>query len=167
MPHRNVTDPAEIESLARDALAARALPIPMTAEDRRLWQDRFNAIPGMTYLGCTLDISDERVVAVHLPEIEAHHQGGLGTDAVNGAVLAGFFDCALGVAGVLQFPRRRAGTVELSIKFMRPTRGDSLTAYAVALKRSQNLCFVESELYCGNRLCAVATGMVSTASQAA
>jgi len=165
MPHRSVTDPAEIEALAREALAARALPIPLSADERRRWQDQFNTIPGMKYLGCTLDIGDDRVVAVHLPEVEAHHQGGLGTDAVNGAVLAGFFDCALGVAGVLQFPGRRAGTVELSIKFMRPTRGDSLTAYAVALKRTENLCFVESELYCRNRLCAVATGMVSTASR--
>ncbi len=164
MSHRNVTDPAEIEALAREALAARGLSIPLSAGDRQRWQDQFNSIPGMKYLGCALDISDDRVVAVHLPEIQAHHQGGLGTDAVNGAVLAGFFDCALGVAGVLQFPRRRAGTVELSMKFMRPTRGDSLTAYAVALKRSGNLCFVESELYCGNRLCAVATGVVSTAS---
>lgn len=136
----------------------------MSDQERQDWQDRFNVIPAMKYMGCTLDISDDRVVAVHLPEIEPHHQGGLGTDAVNGAVLAGFFDCALGVAGVLQFPGRRAGTVELSIKFMRPTRGDSLTAYAVALKRSASLCFVESELYCGNRLCAVATGMVSTTS---
>lgn len=166
MTHRNATDPAGAEALAREALAARALPIPMSAEQRQAWQDRFNAIPGMSYLGCTLDISDEHVVAVHLPEVEAHHQGGLGTDAVNGAVLAGFFDCALGVAGVIQFPGQRAGTVELSIKFLRPTRGDSLTAYAVALKRTKNLCFVESELYCGHRLCAVATGMVSTASQA-
>lgn len=165
MPHRNVTDPAQAEALARESLAARALPVPMSAEERQRWQDRFNVIPAMKYMGCTLDISDDRLVAVHLPEIEPHHQGGLGTDAVNGAVLAGFFDCALGVAGVLQFPGRRAGTVELSIKFMRPTRGDSLTAYAVALKRSASLCFVESELYCGNRLCAVATGMVSTASQ--
>ena len=121
----------------------------------------------MRYMGCRLDLSDGRVIAVHLPKVEPHHQGGLGTDAVNGAVLAGFFDVALGVAGVLQFPGRQSGTVELSIKFMRPTVGDSLIAYAVALKRSENLAFVESELYSANRLCAVATGMVSTTTSSA
>ncbi len=96
-------------------------------------------------------------------EAGADHRDDLGTDAVNGAVLAGFFDCAPRVAGRLQFPDQRAGTVELSIKFIRPTRGDSLTAQAGARKRADNLAFVESGLYCANRLCAVATGMVSTA----
>ncbi len=163
MVRRKTANPAEIEALARDALAARALPIRLSAEKRRAWETEFNEIPGMSYMGCRLDLSDDRVVAVRLPKVEPHHQGGLGTDAVNGAVLAGFFDIALGVAGVLQFPGRASGTVELSIKFMRPSLGDSLIAYAVALKRSENLAFVESELYCAHRLCAVATGMVSTA----
>ncbi len=150
------------EALAEQALAARGLPIPLDEARRRRWQDEFNAHQGMQYIGCRLDLADPRVVRVHLPEIQPHHLGGLGTDAVNGAVLAGFFDIALGVAGVLQFPGQRAGTVDLSIKFMRPTLGNSVTAYAVALKRSENITFVESELYSGNRLCAIASGMVST-----
>jgi acyl-coenzyme A thioesterase PaaI-like protein len=149
------------EALAEQALAARGLPVPLDEAKRRRWQDEFNAHQGMQYIGCRLDLSDPRVVRVHLPEIQAHHLGGLGTDAVNGAVLAGFFDIALGVAGVLQFPGKRAGTVDLSIKFMRPTLGSSITAYAVALKRTENIAFVESELYSGNRLCAIASGMVS------
>lgn len=149
------------EALAEKALAARGLAIPLDEAGRRKWQDGFNTHPGMQYIGCTLDLADSRVVRVHLPRVESHHLGGLGSDAVNGAVLAGFFDIALGVAGVLQFPGQRAGTVDLSIKFMRPTLGDSVTAYAVALKRAENIAFVESELYSGNRLCAIASGMVS------
>jgi acyl-coenzyme A thioesterase PaaI-like protein len=167
MMHRNVDEPAKIEALAREALAARGLPVRLPPDQRQRWQDEFNRIPGMRYMGCRLDLSDGRVIAVHLPKVEPHHQGGLGTDAVNGAVLAGFFDVALGVAGVLQFPGRQSGTVELSIKFMRPTVGDSLIAYAVALKRSENLAFVESELYSANRLCALATGMVATTASSA
>ena len=151
----------ESERVAERALAERGLPIPLDPEARTAWQDAFNVHAGMQYIGCRLDLADPRVVRVHLPRIEPHHLGGLGSDAVNGAVLAGFFDIALGVAGVLQFPGQRAGTVDLSIKFMRPTLGSSVTAYAVALKRAENIAFVESELYSGGRLCAIANGMVS------
>lgn len=162
MVHRKRVSPAEIEALAGDALAARALPIRLSAEKRRGWETEFNEIPGMNFMGWRLDLSDDRVVAVRLPKVEPHHQGGLGTDAVNGAVVAGFFDIALGVAGVLQFPGRASGTADLSVKFIRPSRGDSLIAYAVALKRSENLAVVESELYCAHRLCAIAAGMGAT-----
>lgn len=148
------------------ALGARGLPIPLDADDRRAWQARFNALPGMRLVGGTLDLAHEVCVAVHLPEIGPEHQGGLGTDAVNGAVLAACFDVALGVAGVLQFPNRRAGTVELSMKFMRPALGGAVTAYGIALKRADNIAFVESELFCGGRFCARASGMVATASRA-
>jgi len=135
----------------------------MDADQRRRWQEGFNALAGMEVMGATLDLSDARLVRVHLPEVRAHHQGGMGSSAVNGAVIAGLFDAALGVAGVVQFPGKRAGTVELSVKFLRPTQGQSVDAWAVALKRAEGLAFVEGELYAQGRLCAVATGIVSTA----
>lgn len=164
---RSAARPAErraaAESVAEQALAARGLRIPLDAAGRVEWQESFNTHAGMQTIGCRLDLADPRVVRVHLPRIEPHHLGGIGSDAVNGAVLAGFFDIALGVAGVLQFPGQRAGTVDLSIKFMRPTLGDSVTAYAVALKRAESIAFVESELYSDGRLCAIANGMVSRA----
>jgi acyl-coenzyme A thioesterase PaaI-like protein len=158
---------SEPQRLAFAALASRGLPIPMAEGDRRRWQDDFNRIPAMRFLGCELDLSHGRVVQVHLPEVLEHHQGGMGTEAVNGAVIAGLCDCALGVSGVLQLPGKRAGTVELDIKFMRPTVGRSVIAYAVALKKGGSVVFAECELYCRGRLCAIATGMVSTASNEA
>jgi acyl-coenzyme A thioesterase PaaI-like protein len=150
-------------SASLEALKARARPIQMDAAARRAWQEQFNALPAMAVMGATLDLSEDAVVRVHLPEVRPHHQGGMGSAAVNGAVIAGLFDAALGVAGVLQFPGRRAGTVELSVKFMRPTRGRSVDAYAIALKRAEGLAFLEGELWAEGRLCAVATGIVSTA----
>ena len=148
---------SEPERAATTALSERGLPIPLDADARRAWQERFNALPGMRLVGGSVDLADPVCVAVHLPEIGPAHQGGLGTDAVSGAVLAACFDVALGVAGVLQFPGRRAGTVELSMKFMRPALGGTVTAYGIALKRADNIAFVESELFCG--------GMVATAAR--
>jgi acyl-coenzyme A thioesterase PaaI-like protein len=146
-----------------EALRARARPIPMDAEARGAWAEQFNALPAMSAMDATLDLSDPGLVRVHLAEVRAHHQGGMGSGAVNGAVIAGLFDAALGVAGVLQFPGRRAGTVELSVKFMRPTRGHSVDAYAITLKRAEGLAFLEGELWSEGKLCAMATGIVSTA----
>jgi acyl-coenzyme A thioesterase PaaI-like protein len=150
-------------SSSLEALRARGRPIPMDASAREAWAGQFNALPGMGMMGAMLDLSDPVVVTVHLSEVRPHHQGGMGSAAVNGAVIAGLFDAALGVAGVIQFPGRRAGTVELSVKFMRPTRGGSVEAYAVTLKRAEGLAFMEGELWSEGKLCAVATGIVSTA----
>jgi acyl-coenzyme A thioesterase PaaI-like protein len=150
-------------SASLEALRARARPIPMDATARRDWAEQFNAMPAMGVMGATLDLADPAVVRVHLSEVRPHHQGGMGSSAVNGAVIAGLFDAALGVAGVIQFAPRRAGTVELSVKFMRPTRGRSVDAYAIALKRAEGLAFMEGELWSEGKLCAVATGIVSTA----
>jgi acyl-coenzyme A thioesterase PaaI-like protein len=150
-------------SASLEALRARARSIPMDAAARRAWAEQFNALPAMGTMDATLDLSDAALVRVHLSEVRPHHQGGMGSAAVNGAVIAGLFDAALGVAGVLQFAGRRAGTVELSVKFLRPTRGRSVDAYAITLKRAEGLAFLEGELWSEGKLCAVATGIVSTA----
>lgn len=150
-------------SASLEALRARARLIPMDAAARRAWAVQFNAMPAMGAMDATLDLSDEALVRVHLTEVRPQHQGGMGSAAVNGAVIAGLFDAALGVAGVIQFPGKRAGTVELSVKFMRPTRGRSVDAYAITLKRAEGLAFMEGELWSEGKLCAVATGIVSTA----
>lgn len=148
------------------ALRRRAQPVPLDEAQRRDWQQRFNSVPAMRGFGVRVDLADTHVVRVTLDAIEDRHRGGLGTAAVNGAVLAALFDCALGVAGTLQFPGRRSATCELSIKFMRPVPGPTVTAYAVTLKRATQLAFADSELYSNGRLCAIASGIVSVATSA-
>ena len=118
----------------------------------------------MGTIGARLDLSDPAVVRIGLAEVGEHHLGGMGTRAVNGAVIDGLFDLALGVAGTVQFGGRRAGTVELSIKLMRPALEAPIEVLSVALKRSPHLCFTEAELYAEGRLCAVASGIVAAAS---
>ncbi|MGH8496299.1 MAG: PaaI family thioesterase [Gammaproteobacteria bacterium] len=151
------------ERRALEMLRARGRPAPLDEAQRRDWQERFNRVPAMVDFGLRIDLDDPRIVRTELPAIADRHRGGLGTAAVNGAVLAAMFDCALGVAGGLQFPGRRSGTCELSIKFLRPAPGPCVTAYAITIKKATQLAFTESELYSGGRLCAVASGIVSLA----
>ncbi|NNF68099.1 MAG: PaaI family thioesterase [Gammaproteobacteria bacterium] len=145
-------------------LRSRARKIPLPADGRQNFADGFNRLPAMRHFGATLLLEDEQLVQVRLPDVADHHRGGLGTSAVNGAVIAGMFDCALGVAGVVQFPDKRTGTVELSIKLLRPVLGPTLDFYAVAIKVSKSIAFTESELFCGGRVCAIASGIVAVAS---
>ncbi len=154
----------EEQKKSLEGLRARALEIPLPLPARQKWAGGFNALPAMQHFGATLYLDDERLVHVRLPRVEEHHRGGLGTSAVNGAVIAGLFDCVLGVAGVLQFPDQRTGTVELSIKLLRPVMGDAVEMYGIAIKASRSIAFVESELFSGGRMCALATGMVAVAS---
>ena len=78
-------------------------------------------------------------------------------------MIAGLFDAALGIAGTLQFGGQRAGTVELSIKLMRPAFEPPVEVLAITVKHSPHLAFTAAELYSEHRLCAIATGIVALA----
>ncbi len=156
---------SDAEQTGFHALAARALAMPLSLADRQRFCSQFNRLPAMALMGCALDLEHAGVVRVTLPEVQDQHRGGMGTSAINGAVISGLCDCALGVSGVLQFNGKRAGTVEMSIKFMRPGMGRTAVAYAAALKRGSNVVFAEAELYSDGVLCAIASGMVSTPSE--
>ena len=146
------------------ALRARALPIGLDAPARNEFAARMNALASVRMMGVRFDMADPAGVRLALATVPEHHQGGLGTRAVNGAVIAGMFDAALGVAGTCQLAGQRAGTVELSIKLMRPAFEAPIEVYAITLKQSPHLAFTEAELYAQGRLCAVASGIVAVAS---
>jgi acyl-coenzyme A thioesterase PaaI-like protein len=144
-------------------MRTRAQPIPLGDAERLAWAEQFNQLPAVRQFQTVIDLRDAALVRVALEKISDHHLGGLRLRAVNGAVLAGLFDCALGVAGTLQFQDRRAGTCELSIKFMRAVFDPPIEAFAACVKRTDTLAFTESALYANGRLCAMATGLVAVA----
>lgn len=153
----NVSDPA------LNGMRARAQAIPLASADRLAWAEQFNLLPAVQYSGVNVDLGDEQIVHVMLAQLSDHHLGGLRLRAVNGAILAGLFDCALGVAGTLQFAGKRSGTCELSLRFMRAVFDAPIDAFAACVKRTSTLAFVESELYSGGKLCALASGLVAVA----
>jgi acyl-coenzyme A thioesterase PaaI-like protein len=148
-----------------DSLATprrRALPLPRSGDERRHWQERFNTLPAAQHFGLRVDLSDPQLVAVRLDDIQPWHRGGLGTPAVNGAVIAAMFDLGLGLAGGQQFPQRPTGTIDLSIKLMKPTLGPQVTLYAWAVEKRTHVVFVEAEVHdAGNGVTAMGQGLVS------
>ena len=143
-----------------------ALQIPLIPDDRERWEEQFNSWPAMQRFGMKLDLSHPVAARLVLAELDPFHLGGVGDasrgggTAVNGAIIAGMFDGALGVAGALQVLGRRAGTVDLSIKMFRAVTGPA-SAFGWAVRRTGSLVFVEAVVldHHGAR-CAQATGIV-------
>jgi acyl-coenzyme A thioesterase PaaI-like protein len=140
-------------------LRSRSIAIPLDATQRRALQDEFGQ---RSRNGMFIELEDDHLAHLYIPEVLESHRGGLGSaTTVNGVVIAGMFDSALGISGLMHFLGKRAGTCELSMKFMRPAMGDRIDVWSSTIRRGASLAFVEAELYAGGKLCSICTGIVA------
>ena len=109
----------------------------------KIWNDS----PPMRQLGARLEFDRVDRVRAVLDPVMPYHRGGMGTDAVNGPVLAGLFDLAIGTVGWLTRPDTRSATVSLAMTFLRPTRGDRVSVEARLLRSGTNLTFAAAEIF--------------------
>jgi len=109
----------------------------------------WNDSPPMRQLGARLEFERVDRVRAVIDPVMPYHRGGMGTDAVNGPVLAGLFDLAIGTVGWLTRPDTRSATVSLAMTFFRPTRGDRVTVEARLLRAGMNLTFAAAEILDG------------------
>lgn len=141
------------------------LRLPMHAAVRHDWEQRLGSMAILRHLGTVLDLSDDHAVRLHLRQAGLSHQGGLGTEALNGAIIAGMMDCAMSVAGILHFKGRTCGTVQLSIQFMKPVRAPAPTVECYAVRKSPGMVFLEAHLLdAAGRSSVTASGVVGLAS---
>jgi acyl-coenzyme A thioesterase PaaI-like protein len=146
-----------------ERLRSAALAMPRNDKERGQWGARFNESTFVRQFGFELDLSDSHFTRVWLRKLQSFHMGGLGTDmVVNGAVIAAMFDIGLGIAGTQQFPDRFTGTVDLSIKLMKPTTGPEVVLYAWATEKRSNVVYVAAEVHDStNGRTAMAQGIVA------
>ena len=141
-----------------------AIQPKLSPEELRAFQAEWNEHPGMRHMGAELDLTTPGVVRTVVDPIEPHHRGGLGTEAVNGAVIAGIFDLVIGLCGYLQTAGRRAGVAQLSIQFLRPVLGDRFEVVGHAVRAGKTLVFSAAELVDENGVvCARCDGIVAVA----
>ncbi len=141
-------------------------PAHPTLESLRALGDMWNASPPMRHFGAKLEFTRVDRVRAVIDPVTSVHRGGLGTDAVNGVVLAGLFDLVIGTVGWLTRPDTRSATVTLSMSFFRPTRGDRIAAEARLVRSGLNLVFAAAEIFDGedrvtarcDGTCAIALG---------
>ena len=142
-----------------------ATPIsPLSDADRAALTVQWNEHPGMRHMGLRVDLSASDVVRVYVDPVQPTHCGGFGTDAVNGAVIAGAFDLAIGLVGHFCTLGRRAGTAQLNIHFVRPVLGDRFEVLGHLVKAGRSLVFATAELHDETgQLCARCDGIVAVA----
>jgi uncharacterized protein (TIGR00369 family) len=141
-------------------------PAYPTLDSLRALGKMWNASASMQHFGARLDFERvDRVRAVIDPVLPVH-RGGMGTEAVNGVVLAGLFDLVIGTVGWLTRPDTRSATVNLAMSFFRPTHGDRIAAEARLVRGGMNLIFASAEIFDGegrvsarcDGTCAIALG---------
>jgi len=101
---------------------ARPLP-PREAQER--YARTFNTSLIAASLSATLSFPEpaDRVL-VRVDPVLPFHRGGMGTDAINGGMLAALFDFVIGTTPALVDPTRRSATMQLNITFEQPVKGD-------------------------------------------
>ena len=136
----------------------------LTDTERREFERQWNDHAGMRHMGARVDLSTPGEVRCIVDPIRPEHRGGLGTDAVNGAVIAGVFDLVIGLSGYVHTRGRRAGVAQLSIQFLRPVLGARFETVARAVRVGTNLVFSSAELVDERGVvCARCDGIVAVA----
>jgi acyl-coenzyme A thioesterase PaaI-like protein len=118
----------------------------LKGEQLAAFQAEWNEHPGMRHMGAELDLSTPGVVRAVVDPIRPEHRGGLGTDAVNGAVIAGIFDLVTGLCGYLQTAGRRAGVAQMNVQFLRPVNGSRFEVVGHPVRAGSTLVFSTAEL---------------------
>ena len=147
-----------------------ATPIcpPLSDAERATLAARWNEHPAMQHVGVRVDLSAPEVVRVYIDPVQPHHRGGLGTDAVNGAVMAGVFDLTIGLVGHFCTLDQRSGTVQLNIHFLRPVLGDRFEVLGRLVRGGRSLVFATADLHDETgQLCARCDGIVAVAKERA
>jgi acyl-coenzyme A thioesterase PaaI-like protein len=140
----------------------RDASLPLTQDELDTFGKGWSEGPVFHWFGFTLSYPNGDRSRITLPKVQHHHRGGLGTDAINGAVLAAMFDFAIGCTSLLATPLRKNATVQLSMAFERPVRGDSARCEAKIERATSNMLFVTAQMLDGaDVICSRATGIVS------
>ena len=135
--------------------------VPPSPEQLARYAEQFNQSATLRHFGVRVAFPDADTVEVRLDEVKPEQRGGLGTDAVNGGVLAAIFDLAIGCTPALIDPTRRTATMQLSMSFERPLRGDSLRAVAQIENAGDTVLFASARiLNSAGMVCGRCTGVV-------
>ena len=135
-------------------------PLRPTLEQLARYSEAFNQSTTLGHFGMKVVFPDLETVEVVLDPVRPEQRGGLGSDAVNGGVLAAMFDLVIGCAPALVDPTKRSATAQLSINFMSGVRGDRITARAKVTRAGAKLIFAAASIFDGKgQECASATGI--------
>ncbi|GIW22715.1 MAG: hypothetical protein KatS3mg068_1722 [Candidatus Sericytochromatia bacterium] len=135
---------------------------PLNEEQRKKIQEEWNSHYILQYMGVKVNFSNPEYIEVYIDPIQQFHRGGMGTDAVNGAIISALFDLAIGLVGVVNADFHRTGTVQLNMNFLKPLRGNKLSIISKLVKKGKSLVFAYAEAIDeNNQVCATCNGISS------
>lgn len=142
--------------------------IPFRLSPARLEEQlaQFNVRSEVKWFGFKGAYRDPGFAVITFSNLEAGHQGGAGTAAINGGVIAAGFDAAFVLAGLGHYESQVVVTLELSVKFLSVARvSESLAFEARVVRSAKNFAFAEGFLSQGGAAerphLAIATAMVA------
>src|SRR6478609_2749218 len=138
--------------------------IRQTAIDQN-WKEMenfFNSSIQLKHSGIRIDLTDVNKPLVIIDTVEEYHKGGIGTEAVNGAVIAMLVDLAIGLLGITHYSEGMTGTSNLNINYVKPLLAKKVIVRAeqtvVVNKRIFGIVKVMNE---NEEVCAYATGALA------
>ncbi|MBC5765419.1 PaaI family thioesterase [Ramlibacter albus] len=141
--------------------AAPAVPFRLQAEALERAQRLFNERGEVRWFGFEGRFEEGAIVAIRFGELHEGLQGGGGTQAINGGVIAAGFDAAVVMTGLGHYETDTIVTVDLSVQFLALAKpGPELAWRAWATRTTRGLCFVQAVLGDATAAYASATGVV-------
>ena len=131
-------------------------------KDWKRMEEFFNSSIQLRHGGIRIDLTDIDKPLVIIDTVEEYHKGGIGTEAVNGAVIAMLADLAIGLLGLAHYSEGMTGTSNLSINYVKPLLAKKVIVSAqqtqVVNKRIFGIVRVMNEK---EEVCAYATGALA------
>jgi len=129
------------------------------------WKDIenvFNRSVQLQHLGARIDLGIPTTPKAYIDELKDIHGGGIGSEAVNGGVIASLADLSLGLLGLLHYKEGMTATAQLTIHYLKPFRSKSISAEAHTQQVVGNRIFGTVELRNDRGdVCAIAYGALA------
>jgi len=139
-------------------------PDPASAVERltryaKLWNEH----PSLRAFGAVLSFPNGTAVRIEVNQIAAPLRGGIGDDSVvNGGALSALCDLIIGSTAALVDTSTRSPTVQLSIRFERPLRGERIVGAARVDHHTGRTVFASAEIHDEHgAVCVRCQGMVA------
>lgn len=122
----------------------------------------FNSSAQLQQMHIRIDLSTPIQPMVFIDKVAEMHRGGVGTEAVNGAVIAMLVDLAIGLLGVNHYAEGMTATSNLNINYVKPLLANKVIVLTeqteVIGKRIFGIARVMNEK---EEVCAYATGSLA------
>ena len=120
---------------------------PPSPERLAQYAHRLSSHPSLAAFGVRLSFPDAARARIEVAQIPLSMRGGIMDDTVvNGGALSALCDLLIGSTTALVDDSARAATVQLSIRFERPLRGDALTGEARVDHATGRTIFASAEI---------------------